>query len=50
MCDHEIAVRRDGNVLITYCRKCGKILDSSSIKEPTNEEVKQEKTTIILHD
>ena len=34
MCDkHEIATKIDGGVIIVYCLKCGKILDSKTVPE-----------------
>lgn len=36
-CKHEIKIEtRNGNI-ITYCSKCGKILDSKPIDESTHE-------------
>lgn len=48
-CKHNPVVRIDSGYIITYCSKCGKILDSHLIETETNKNKDDsEKTTIIL--
>ena len=59
MCEHEIAIKIENGMIVTYCKKCGKILDTkpantnnkkSILPGTSNNEVLKDNGGSILHD
>lgn len=35
MCEHQIDTKIENGIVITFCRKCGQILDTKMVQAPT---------------
>lgn len=36
MCEHQVSTKVENGMIITYCAKCGAILDSKMVNTPNN--------------